>query len=105
MPGHLCVDSVAKLDRLGTGHPLGLRHGLGNRPPGLGPDGLVLGVRKPQLGAGDPQGIPRLGPGKLGAKGVEEIIKLNLTADEQAQLRRSSESVRELVDKMASRAI
>ncbi len=53
-----------------------------------GIDGLFVGV-----------------PVKLGAKGVEEIIKLNLTADEQAQLRRSSESVRELVDKMASRAI
>ncbi len=43
-------------------------------------------------------------PVKLGAKGVEEIIKLNLTADEQAQLERSAEAVRELVDKMASRA-
>ena len=43
-------------------------------------------------------------PVKLGARGVEEIIKLNLSTDEQAQLKRSSEAVRELVDKMASRA-
>ena len=36
-------------------------------------------------------------PCRLGAGGLEEIIKLNLTDDEQAQLNRSAEAVRELV--------
>jgi malate dehydrogenase len=36
-------------------------------------------------------------PCRLGARGLEEIIKLNLTDDEQAQLNRSADAVRELV--------
>ena len=36
-------------------------------------------------------------PCRLGAGGLEEIIKLNLTDDEQAQLNRSADAVRELV--------
>src|SRR5258708_36546911 len=36
-------------------------------------------------------------PGKLGAKGVEQIIEINLTAEENATLQKSSASVRELV--------
>jgi malate dehydrogenase len=39
-------------------------------------------------------------PCRLGAGGLEEIIKLNLTGDEQAQLNRSAEAVRELVGVM-----
>src|SRR6202142_913423 len=35
-------------------------------------------------------------PTKLGAKGLEEILQLKLTADEQAALNKSAESVREL---------
>jgi len=34
---------------------------------------------------------------KLGAKGVEEIIQIKLTAEENAALQKSSSSVRELV--------
>src|SRR6478609_10604965 len=36
-------------------------------------------------------------PCRLGAGGLEEIIKLNLSDDEQAQLNRSADAVRELV--------
>src|SRR5690349_16845378 len=36
-------------------------------------------------------------PCKLGTKGVEEIIQIKLTADEQAQLEKSAGSVKELV--------
>jgi len=36
-------------------------------------------------------------PVKLGARGVEQIIEIKLTPDEQAALRRSAESVKELV--------
>jgi len=36
-------------------------------------------------------------PVKLGAKGIEEIIQIKLTADEHAALQKSSASVRELV--------
>src|SRR6476620_8451735 len=39
-------------------------------------------------------------PCRLGAGGLEEIIKLNLTDDEQAQLARSADAVRELVGVM-----
>ena len=39
-------------------------------------------------------------PAKLGAKGVEEIIKLELTDDEQAALKKSADSVKELVGVM-----
>ena len=36
-------------------------------------------------------------PVKLGAKGVEEIIQINLTPEEHAALRKSADSVKELV--------
>ena len=47
-------------------------------------DGLVVGV-----------------PVKLGRGGAEEIIQIELTADEQAEFDRSAAAVRELVDKLA----
>jgi malate dehydrogenase len=37
-------------------------------------------------------------PVKLGAKGVEEIIQITLTTEEQAALQKSAASVRELVN-------
>ena len=37
-------------------------------------------------------------PVKLGARGVEEIIQIKLTADEQAALQKSADAVKELVD-------
>lgn len=37
-------------------------------------------------------------PVKLGARGVEEIMEINLTADESADLHRSAAAVRELVE-------
>ena len=37
-------------------------------------------------------------PVKLGARGVEDIIQIELTADEQAALRKSADAVKELVD-------
>jgi malate dehydrogenase len=39
-------------------------------------------------------------PIKIGAKGVEQIVELKLTAEEQAALNKSAESVRELVNIM-----
>jgi len=39
-------------------------------------------------------------PVKLGAKGIEQIIELKLTQDEQAMLRKSADSVAELVGVM-----
>jgi malate dehydrogenase len=51
-----------------------------------GIDGLCVGV-----------------PVKLGEGGVEEIIKLNLTSDEQAALKHSADAVKELVDVMNNR--
>jgi len=36
-------------------------------------------------------------PVKLGAKGIEQIIEINLTEEEQTQLNRSAEAVKELV--------
>jgi len=39
-------------------------------------------------------------PIKIGAKGVEQIVELKLTADEQAALNKSAAAVRELVDIM-----
>ena len=36
-------------------------------------------------------------PVKLGAKGIEEIIQIKLTAEENTALQKSSVSVRELV--------
>jgi len=37
-------------------------------------------------------------PVKLGARGIEEIIQINLTADERAELQRSAAAVQELVN-------
>ena len=37
-------------------------------------------------------------PVKLGARGVEQIIQIKLTADEQAALNKSAAAVKELVD-------
>ena len=42
-------------------------------------------------------------PVKLGAAGVEEVITLKLTDDEQAALGRSAEAVKELIDVMRNR--
>ena len=42
-------------------------------------------------------------PVKLGASGVEEVITLKLTDDEQAALGRSADAVRELIDIMRNR--
>jgi malate dehydrogenase len=39
-------------------------------------------------------------PVKLGARGLEEIVQLNLTVDERVALQKSAESVRELVEAM-----
>lgn len=39
-------------------------------------------------------------PVKLSASGIEEIIQINLSPDEEAMLKRSGEAVRELVDTM-----
>jgi malate dehydrogenase len=50
-----------------------------------GIDGLFVGV-----------------PVKLGKEGVEEIVEIELTDDEAAQLSSSAAAVRELVDAMAS---
>ena len=52
-----------------------------------GIDGLCVGV-----------------PVKLGAKGIEEVITVKLTADEQVALKASAEAVRELVEVMRNRA-
>ncbi len=43
-------------------------------------------------------------PVKIGARGLESIFTIKLTADEQAALNKSAESVRELVDKMKARS-
>jgi len=51
----------------------------------FGIDGLFVGV-----------------PVRLGAEGIEEIVEIELEADEQAQLRKSADAVRELVDAMAA---
>jgi malate dehydrogenase len=37
-------------------------------------------------------------PVKLGARGIEEIIQITLTDDEQTALKKSADAVRELVD-------
>jgi malate dehydrogenase len=39
-------------------------------------------------------------PVKLGAKGIEEIIQINLTTEERAALQKSAAAVQELVDKL-----
>jgi len=36
-------------------------------------------------------------PAKLGAKGVEEVMQIELTAEEQAALQKSADAVKELV--------
>jgi malate dehydrogenase len=51
----------------------------------FGIDGLFVGV-----------------PVRLGKEGVEEIIEIELEADEQEQLKKSAAAVKELVDAMAS---
>jgi malate dehydrogenase len=37
-------------------------------------------------------------PVKLGARGIEQIIEIKLTAEEQAALQKSAAAVKELVD-------
>ena len=37
-------------------------------------------------------------PAKLGAKGLEQIIQITLTAEEDAALKKSAAAVKELVD-------
>ncbi|MBI4396400.1 MAG: malate dehydrogenase [Elusimicrobia bacterium] len=39
-------------------------------------------------------------PVKLGAKGVEEIVPLRLTAEEQSELKKSADSVKDLIETM-----
>ena len=39
-------------------------------------------------------------PVKLGRRGIEQIVQITLTPDEQAALRRSADAVRELTDKL-----
>jgi malate dehydrogenase len=41
-------------------------------------------------------------PVKLGAGGIEEIVELELTADERAALEASAEAVREVVGVLSS---
>jgi malate dehydrogenase len=41
-------------------------------------------------------------PVKLGAKGVEQVIEISLTPDEQAALKRSADAVKELKETLAS---
>ncbi|MGH9506274.1 MAG: malate dehydrogenase, partial [Terriglobales bacterium] len=36
-------------------------------------------------------------PCKLGARGIEDVVQVRLTANEQAELKRSAEAVRSLV--------
>jgi malate dehydrogenase len=43
-------------------------------------------------------------PCKLGAKGLEQVIQVKLTADEQAALKKSAEAVRSLVDALPQAA-
>ncbi len=43
-------------------------------------------------------------PVKLGSQGIEQVLQIKLTADEQAALQKSANSVKELVDVMASKA-
>ena len=39
-------------------------------------------------------------PVKLGRRGIEQIIQIKLTAEEQAALQRSVDAVRELTEKL-----
>jgi malate dehydrogenase len=50
-----------------------------------GVDGLYMGV-----------------PVKLGAGGIEEVVELELTEDEQTQLQESADAVREVVGVLSS---
>jgi malate dehydrogenase len=43
-------------------------------------------------------------PVKLGAKGVEEVIEVELTPEEKAALKKSADAVQELIGVMASQA-
>ncbi|MBI4308278.1 MAG: malate dehydrogenase [Chloroflexi bacterium] len=43
-------------------------------------------------------------PAKLGGKGIEQIIQIKLTAEEQAALQKSANAVQELVDVMKAKA-
>jgi malate dehydrogenase len=43
-------------------------------------------------------------PVKLGAKGIEQIYEIKLTADEQADLNKSAGAVKELVDVLKQKA-
>ncbi|HXI13155.1 MAG TPA: malate dehydrogenase [Thermoanaerobaculia bacterium] len=43
-------------------------------------------------------------PVKLGSRGMEEIIQIKLTTDEQAQLRKSADAVQELFEKLKTKA-
>jgi malate dehydrogenase len=43
-------------------------------------------------------------PVRLGARGIEEIVELELTADEQAELARSAEAVRDVVGVLTTAA-
>ena len=42
-------------------------------------------------------------PVKLGASGIEKIYEIQLTADEQAMLKKSADSVHELVEVLKSK--
>jgi malate dehydrogenase len=42
-------------------------------------------------------------PTKLGARGIEQIYEVKLTAEEMAMLRKSAAAVQELVDVMKSK--
>ena len=42
-------------------------------------------------------------PVKLGARGIEQIYQIKLTADEQAMLKKSADAVKELVDVIKSK--
>ena len=39
-------------------------------------------------------------PCRLGARGLEHVFEVELTSDEQAELNRSADAVRELIDVM-----
>jgi malate dehydrogenase len=41
-------------------------------------------------------------PAKLGARGIEDVIQINLSTDERAALQKSAAAVQELVDVLAS---
>ena len=64
-------------------------------PQGQEEDPAVLGLPQGEYGIHDLfVGVPV----KLGARGVEQIIQITLTADENAALQKSAGAVKELVD-------